>query len=1652
MRSTIRIMIVLAASVFSLEARAAEICGNGIDDDGDLLVDEQCYPGLTTGQCENPLSCGDTGDVSPSTGSLRYQLPPDVSPQVPYGPGIGFHRFYVSQYAPGGGAPNYRKPFGERWGHSYMSWLDKNTTPAPDQVVIHLPRGQDAMFQFTSTVSGWDEYKTYQPGFHFQYLRQRVASPNEYELKTLTGEVLAYDVNGKLIEIRDSLATPNKVLLAYSGGGDLLTVTDASGKRRLLFTTTSGKITAIDFQINFSGTWTTQHTTSYAYTSSNLTSVTIGGQLAQTNVYTSNYLTSIQDGGSKTLVNFAYDGATAGKIVRVDTPRGVVGYEYAPSRTECSGATKTALYFHKANATTCTTDSDCGTGNLCGGKTGAGATGQCFRGARCMTVSSPSEDLITTVSSFAGNSETCDGACLDAIDHVWNTTSGVLDLTAIKDPSSNYTTREFNPNGLPTRIVYGDANSTPGGGTREVYLTYGNASFPGLVTEARRQSELDTDTCLPGNSTPCARTLSTFTADGKLDTVQEIIRTTDVSGNTVSVTYTTDYTFDSKGRLAQIDGPLSSIVDLTVFEFFSSADPLKDGFVQNFKRKKDSTNYLVQSALTYDFWGNATSVSDVDGTISCQTFDAARGYVTQRREQMAGQTDCTANAADLVTSYARDSALRLTQLTRPDGSCLINEYDSRGRLSKVKRRDDCNPASAGDTEELTYSDDGLVTKTELKDSAGTVKKRQELTYFDSRRLEKMLNPINVANWTAMTWDSRGLIDSIAALESGSDMSKTQWTYNAEGRTASEKRLVGGGVFDTWTLAQDWTGNQENVTDGTSKQTTSTRDDLGRVIKLSGNDFAYNAGQSSILRVYDAASRLVKVKEAFGITGTVTHSFSFDNVNRPLNDDHNEQCFDYGFGGYVNAPDIVRVYDAISGAPGVTCPFGTGNCDRSGKLIYVRAKLMCQPDTPGHVDPGNGDWMVTQETFYQYDAAGRVTREYVRDETGRIADHLYSWTKNGALEQVTLPSTVVLGAAFGSGTSNSDKDRVTALWRTTTGTPIIDNILYEPFGPVAQYNQQNSPGTGQLRTRITRNLAYRQTSNVVEKTDGTSTQSSVTLVEDNKGRTTQRDYYPSDPTLAGRYDSFYTYDRQDRLICEATTSGACPSSGSTLKNKHDAIPAFTAAGDWKSLLRPIPGSTGIGHTLSLYTTTTSVPTHWLYTVDQSTGTPALGMTYHGRDSFNARSYDDNTSTQTHDTRYYTLDDRHNVINIHGQYYDSVAWSPYDVTSTFDSKNRRVSKTFMNSRIGKTASWFFYYDAVDRLAEVRYTPDTSAATTYSLFQLIWLDQKLIAYWQTDYPSVTTSKRYVATDEVNRPVDMMSWPASGPAARVWTINADAWGNDTVLVGGSVFQPILFAGQFKDEETTSWLNDGMTRHRPSVVLNGFRTYDPWIGSYIQIDPLLISTWSSYVYVNSNPISKLDPTGLRDNDYITCAQACNNVPDYNSCLFTCEGSWGGSGGGGGGGDGGGGGGGSHPPGGSGDSLPSSCYGTNGSGYLPSSEAGLGSGIGLLGECIAPTYISPGENALHGEHGMPEPCRAELSDVQYWCVEHIRDPVQVPSGPYDQPWEDFPDAPPYGHMGLRPPKRPPQPNLYGNCRLGSPCANCTIAREDLRQCQDSLSD
>src|SRR5262249_54072328 len=164
----------------------------------------------------------------------------------------------------------------------------------------------------------------------------------------------------------------------------------------------------------------------------------------------------------------------------------------------------------------------------------------------------------------------------------------------------------------------------------------------------------------------------------------------------------------------------------------------------------------TQYPLGFDFWGNATMWRGIDGLITCATHDPARNYLTAF-SQSSNYYGCDVDdPSNLTERYTRDSALRLTTTTHPDGSCTHYEYDARGRLASIKPRDDCNPASPGDREDYVYDADGLVTEVASYDAAGVARRKELFSYHDSRRPARILNAADPSKFKALTYDERGL--------------------------------------------------------------------------------------------------------------------------------------------------------------------------------------------------------------------------------------------------------------------------------------------------------------------------------------------------------------------------------------------------------------------------------------------------------------------------------------------------------------------------------------------------------------------------------------------------------------------------------------------------------------------------------------------------------------------------------------------------------------------------------------------------------------------------------------------------------------------------------------------------------------------------------
>jgi RHS repeat-associated protein len=106
-------------------------------------------------------------------------------------------------------------------------------------------------------------------------------------------------------------------------------------------------------------------------------------------------------------------------------------------------------------------------------------------------------------------------------------------------------------------------------------------------------------------------------------------------------------------------------------------------------------------------------------------------------------------------------------------------------------------------------------------------------------------------------------------------------------------------------------------------------------------------------------------------------------------------------------------------------------------------------------------------------------------------------------------------------------------------------------------------------------------------------------------------------------------------------------------------------------------------------------------------------------------------------------------------------------------------------------------------------------------------------------------VFADHINTPVTL---GVGDPMNTPWDWrHRDPFGAEQPIemVGGPGFFNHRFPGQMADQET-------------GLYYNYHRTYDPMLGRYIESDPIgLDGGINTYAYVNSNPVSAIDPEGL---------------------------------------------------------------------------------------------------------------------------------------------------------------------------------------------------
>ncbi len=398
-------------------------------------------------------------------------------------------------------------------------------------------------------------------------------------------------------------------------------------------------------------------------------------------------------------------------------------------------------------------------------------------------------------------------------------------------------------------------------------------------------------------------------------------------------TRTVSYTYNGFGQVLTVDGPRTDVSDITTYDYDTSGNLTK------------VTNALGHETLitSHDAHGKPLSITDPNGTVTTLTYHP-RGWLTS----------VTTNGD--TTTYGYDKAGQLTSVTMANGVVLNYEYDAAHRLVAIED-------AAGNRIGYTLDNYGNRTRTDIKDSTGTIKSYAQQVYNDLGQLKQTLGANNQAN--DFDYDAEG---KPTQSEDALDNPTTQHFDALDRLQKVVDPALGETEFD-----YDNQDRLTSVTDATNKTTSYQYNAFGDVLSITSPD----TGTTSM--TYDSAGNVLTTTDARNITAT----YSYDALNRVTHIDYPG-----------TTEDMVFTYDSIAnGNKGVGRL--TQVTDKSGSTAYeydAKGQLVAETRTI------NG---TNFTTGYVYDDAGLITQ--ITYPSGRTVDY-----QRNTLGQITSMTTTASG--------------------------------------------------------------------------------------------------------------------------------------------------------------------------------------------------------------------------------------------------------------------------------------------------------------------------------------------------------------------------------------------------------------------------------------------------------------------------------------------------------------------------------------------------------------------------------------------------------------------------------------------------------------------
>jgi len=755
---------------------------------------------------------------------------------------------------------------------------------------------------------------------------------------------------------------------------------------------------------------------------------------------------------------------------------------------------------------------------------------------------------------------------------------------------------------------------------------------------------------------------------------------------------------------------------------------------------------------------------------------------------------------NLTSRYVHDAAGRITHRILPDGSKLVATVDTEGRQQEA--------AMYSAQDQLTgRAQFGFNARNRLAATADGLGAQGSVSYTDAGQVARLTNALGIG---------------------------TQFAYDAWGQLISMTSGAGTPEASTIGFAYDVNGRQTKVTDAKGVTTQRRYDDFGRKM------LEVNGDRGIDLFYYDAAGRLLVRSDG---RGAVTR-FAYDVQGRMLSVGSDK------IAGLVQYRYLGRRLVEVLATPDGKAEHATERTlyrhDAIGQVLEERRSM-------ARMDAAPGQPPLQFITASEYDEAGRLLRQTLPD--GHSLSYRYA-KAGGQLEAILFDDEALV-----TGIRQSVAGGLTGY---THANGVQQRIVLDARGRTTELAAIGAaPGTGGWWTRVLAWFGAHE-----------ATQPRVLYGQANRydaaDRLTAigRQLGASGSGAAQARSESYGYDALDQLTTIASDSGA------TLRYTYDKGGNRTAERGAPMLTKVNAGNAGqapMARTY-LYAEGSNRLLGVARAADRQDGKAAeTGLFYRpgglpmAQIAFAPASGQPGMAQQR--SRRIVYNAAHRPIAVYGT--DGELLAAY----RYNADGERSAKTVYAPPLAATG--FVRTAAVTGRKSV---------TTYSLYR----DQRLAAEADSE-GHITVHYVYLHGKPVAK-IDMSAdrgwlsrlrtslWGGPDSAAHVYAIHTDHLGTPQAVSDGArsivwqasttafgkaqILHADLSAASGRPFEMNLRLPGQVYDAETGLSQNYLRDYDPELGRYTSPDPLgLQGGINPYVYVGSNPLTRIDPLGLYQSD-----------------------------------------------------------------------------------------------------------------------------------------------------------------------------------------------